>query len=38
MGAIRIKDQDGDLHDIKAVGGRRVMEIIREHRYAMEGS
>lgn len=37
MGIIRIKDQRGDLHDIEAIEGWRLMEIIREHGFAIEG-
>lgn len=37
MGIIRIKDHSGELHEIEAVEGWRVMEIIREHGYPIEG-
>ena len=37
MGVIHIKDHHGDLHKIEAIEGWRVMEIIREHGFAIGG-
>jgi 2Fe-2S ferredoxin len=37
MGTIRIKDLAGEEHEIQAVEGWRVMEIIREHGFDIEG-
>lgn len=37
MGTIRIKDLAGEEHEIPAVEGWRVMEIIREHGFDIEG-
>ncbi|HEY7764910.1 MAG TPA: 2Fe-2S iron-sulfur cluster-binding protein [Aestuariivirgaceae bacterium] len=37
MGIIRIKDLTGEEHEIEAVEGWRVMEIIREHGLDIEG-
>lgn len=37
MGVIRVTDGKGDRHEIEAVEGWRVMEIIREHGFAMGG-
>jgi 2Fe-2S ferredoxin len=37
MGVIRVTDGDGRTHDIEAVEGWRVMEIIREHGFDIEG-
>ncbi len=31
MGVVRIKDHDGRPHDLEAVEGWRVTEIIRDH-------
>ncbi|MEM7424643.1 MAG: 2Fe-2S iron-sulfur cluster-binding protein [Pseudomonadota bacterium] len=36
MGKIRVKDRDGSTHEVEAVEGWRVMEIIREHGFAIE--
>ncbi len=36
MGIIHVKDQDGISHEIEAVEGWRVMEIIREHGFKIE--
>ena len=36
MGTIRVKDQDGKTHEVEAVEGWRVMEIIREHGFRIE--
>lgn len=37
MGIIRVKDFQGKVHEVEAVEGWRVMEIIREHGFAIEG-
>jgi ferredoxin, 2Fe-2S len=37
MGVIRLTDEAGKLHEIEAVEGWRVMEIIREHGFKIEG-
>ena len=37
MGVIRVRDFDGSLHELPAVEGWRVMEIIREHGFSIEG-
>lgn len=37
MGIIRIKTHAGELHEIEAIEGWRVMEIIREHGFAIDG-
>jgi 2Fe-2S ferredoxin len=37
MGLIRVKDLTGQVHEIEAVEGWRVMEIIREHGFGIEG-
>ena len=37
MGTIRIKDQTGKTHELEAVEGWRVMEIIREHGFNVGG-
>jgi len=37
MGIIRVKDHSGHEHEITAVEGWRVMEIIREHGFDIEG-
>jgi 2Fe-2S ferredoxin len=37
MGIIRVKDLTGQEHEIEAVEGWRVMEIIREHGFSLEG-
>ena len=37
MGTIRVRDLRGKHHEIQAVEGWRVMEIIREHGFDIEG-
>lgn len=37
MGVIRLTDEAGKVHEIEAVDGWRVMEIIREHGFAIGG-
>jgi 2Fe-2S ferredoxin len=37
MGLIRVIDQEGTQHDVEAVEGWRVMEIIRDHGFDIEG-
>lgn len=37
MGIIRVRDLRGRQHEIEAVEGWRVMEIIREHGFDIEG-
>lgn len=37
MGIIRVKDQSGNTHELEAVEGWRVMEIIREHGLDIKG-
>jgi len=37
MGIIRIKDRDGRDHEVEAVEGWRIMEIIREHGFDVGG-
>ena len=37
MGVIRIKDQAGRDHEVEAVEGWRIMEIIREHGFDVGG-
>lgn len=37
MGKIRIEDQNNEIHEIDAVEGWRVMEIIREHGFDVGG-
>jgi ferredoxin, 2Fe-2S len=37
MGIIRVKDLGGRQHEIEAIEGWRVMEIIREHGFDIEG-
>ncbi|QPC45015.1 2Fe-2S iron-sulfur cluster binding domain-containing protein [Kaustia mangrovi] len=37
MGIIRVKDHSGNTHELEAVEGWRVMEIIREHGLDIEG-
>ena len=36
MGVIRVRDFEGNVHDLPAVEGWRVMEIIREHGFDIE--
>ena len=36
MGVIRIEDHNGDLHEVEAVEGWRVMEVIREHGFRID--
>ncbi len=37
MGVIRVIDEEGNHHKVAAVEGWRVMEIIREHGFKVEG-
>jgi ferredoxin, 2Fe-2S len=37
MGVIRVTDLDGKYHEVDAVEGWRIMEIIREHGFAVGG-
>lgn len=37
MGMIHVTDRDGRRHELEAVEGWRVMEILREHGVGMEG-
>ncbi|MGE0241949.1 MAG: 2Fe-2S iron-sulfur cluster-binding protein [Parvibaculaceae bacterium] len=37
MGVIRVTDLDGNHHDLDAVEGWRIMEIIREHGFEVGG-
>jgi 2Fe-2S ferredoxin len=37
MGVIRVRDFGGQIDEIEAVEGWRVMEIIREHGFGIEG-
>ena len=37
MGILRVRDLSGKEHEVQAVEGWRVMEIIREHGFAIEG-
>ncbi len=37
MGVIRVIDDKGNSHELEAVEGWRVMEIIREHGFSIEG-
>jgi 2Fe-2S ferredoxin len=37
MGVIQVIDQAGERHQVEAVEGWRVMEIIREHGFEVEG-
>ena len=37
MGVIRVIDLDGNHHELHAVGGWRIMEIIREHGFEVGG-
>jgi 2Fe-2S ferredoxin len=37
MGVIRVIDEAGSHHEVEAVEGWRVMEIIREHGFEVEG-
>jgi 2Fe-2S ferredoxin len=37
MGVIRVIDEAGTLHQVEAVEGWRVMEIIREHGFKIDG-
>jgi 2Fe-2S ferredoxin len=37
MGVIRVTDLDGRDHDLEAVEGWRIMEIIREHGFEVSG-
>lgn len=37
MGVIRVTDLDGRNHELEAVEGWRIMEIIREHGFAVGG-
>ncbi len=36
MGTLRVKDQNGNTHEVEAVEGWRVMEIIREHGFKID--
>ena len=36
MGVIRVRDHDGNLQEVEAVEGWRVMEIIREHGFKID--
>ena len=36
MGVIRVRDVDGSQHEVQAIEGWRVMEIIREHGFGIE--
>jgi 2Fe-2S ferredoxin len=37
MGKIKVRDHSGQEHEIEAVEGWRVMEIIRDHGFAIDG-
>jgi ferredoxin, 2Fe-2S len=37
MGVIQVVDQAGERHQVEAVEGWRIMEIIREHGFNVEG-
>jgi ferredoxin, 2Fe-2S len=37
MGLIRVRDKEGSLHQVDAVEGWRVMEILREHGFDVGG-
>ena len=37
MGVIHVTDHHGQVHELEAVEGWRVMEIIREHGFEIEG-
>jgi ferredoxin, 2Fe-2S len=37
MGIIRVRDLGGEQHEIEAIEGWRVMEIIRQHGFDIEG-
>lgn len=37
MGVIQVIDQAGERHEVEAVEGWRIMEIIREHGFEVEG-
>jgi 2Fe-2S ferredoxin len=37
MGIIRVRDLSGQEHEIEAIEGWRIMEIIREHGFNIEG-